>query len=161
MALGRHMISMAQPLTSFQTADAAEDTIGSILDDPMNQHIFRIQPRSVHNMPMECQVYVMLYSKQCFAAHPSWNGKKPFDQWTHGLMHGEYGGGFVLNSTAEMEREFLYKYATDINNGITHYVIERRTPFFHFHADLDIKRKDPMDDDNIAALMKDLCECAR
>ena len=158
--LPRH-ISMAQSLTSFQTTTASVDVIGSILDDPANEHIFHVQPRSVRNMPMDCQVYTLLYAKQCFATHPSWTGKKPFDQWTHGLMHGEYGGGFVLNSTEEMERQFLYKYATDIHNGMTHYVIERRTPFFHFHADLDIKRKDPMDDDNMVALMKDFFECAQ
>lgn len=155
-------MSIAQPLTSFQTTSGTgDDAITSILDDPSNEYIIKIQPRSVRNMPVDCHVYSLLYANQCFAQHQSWTGKKPFETWTHGLMHGEYGGGFVLNSSEEMEKKFLYHYATDIKNGITHYIIERRTPFFHFHADLDIKRKDPMDDENIIALMNDFFVCVQ
>jgi hypothetical protein len=163
MTAVRAMQPLTQLLTSFQdtTSEGNVDVIGSILDDPANEFLSRVQPRSVRNMPIDCSVYTYLYSKQCLAQHPSWNGKKPYDQWTHIFMHGEYGGGFMLNSTEEMERKFMHCYAVDIKNGITHYIIERRTPFFKFHADLDIKRKDPMDDENIATLMKDFFDCAR
>jgi len=143
------------------TESSAADAIDSILDDPANEQFLKIQPHSIRNMPAGCAVYNLLYSKQCFAEHPSWKGKKTVDQWTHGLMHGEYGGGFALDSTGEMERQFLHSYAFDIKNGITHYIIERRTPFFKFHADLDIKRKEPMDDENIVTLMVDFATCVR
>ncbi len=138
-----------------------EDVIGSILDDPANEQLLRPQSQSIRGMETASAVYTMLYGSRCFAKHASWQGVKPYVDWTHNLMHGEYGGGFVLDSTVEMERKFLHAYAIDMRYGSTHYIIERKTPFFKFHADFDIKRHVPLDDSSILMYMKQFYECVR
>jgi len=135
--------------------------IGSIFDDPENELLLRSQKRSIRCMETGGAVYTMLYGSRCFAKHASWQGSKPFADWTHNLMHGEYGGGFVLDSTPEMEKKFLHAYALDMRNGSTHYIIERKTPFFKFHADFDIKQHEPLDDKSLMIYMKDFYNCVR
>ena len=139
--------------------DFGDDTFGSILDDPSNQHLFKPQARQIQNMSTASAVYTLLCGSRFFAKHQNWQGVKPFVDWTHNLMNGEYGGGFALDQTPEMEKKFLHNYAIDIRNGLTHYIIERKTTFFKFHADFDIKCCSPIDDENILMYMKEFYEC--
>ena len=135
------------------------DIFASILDDPSNQHLFQPHARQIQNMSTASAVYTFLCKFRFFAKHPNWQGVKPFAEWTHNLMHGEYGGGFSLDQTPEIEKKFLIAYAFDIRNGLTHYIIERKTLFFKFHADFDIKRRSPLDDDIILMYMKEFYDC--
>lgn len=138
-----------------------DDVIGSILDDPSVASMFRVQSRSVKTMQSGCAVSDFIHENKAYAQIPGMKVKRDYDTWTHILMNGDFGGGFCLDSTDRMEQKFLYAYAHDIDVGVTHYVIERRTKFFKFHADLDIKRKIPMDDDAIITLMDDFTTCVK
>lgn len=129
------------------------DCISDLLNRPTVQKITK--------MPEDCVVHTLLCTNGCFAEHHSTTEKRSKESWTHGIMSGEFGGGFVLNGTEEAETKFLQAYAYDVSNGIVHYIIEKRTKIFRFHADLDIKRKEPMSEENILALMKDLVYCVK
>jgi hypothetical protein len=103
-----------------------------------------------------------LFERKMYAKHAKLQEHHPYDKWTHIIMSGEHGGGFVLDGTPECERQFLKEYWKDIicpDNR--HYIIERRTPIFKFHVDLDIKRKEPMKDESILTLIKDLTTCIK
>jgi hypothetical protein len=149
---------MAVPtsLTGFKTQNPSDDIAELVVNDAsMEDYVPKVRPKTVKNMPSDCAVFDLLSKHQCFVTNPNSKEKKPYDTCSHGLMHGEHGGGFVLPNLPDIEKRFLACYATDITNGITHYIIERRTPFFKFHADLDIKRKEPMDEENMIMLMND------
>lgn len=56
---------------------------------------------------------------------------------THYMMNGKGGGVLVVPDS--MHTEFLKIYSKDIQNGVIHYLIEKRTPLFRWMADLDFK----------------------
>jgi hypothetical protein len=147
-----------------------EDMIESIMDDPeMQKRICINRVKNVERMSTNCNVYKFLQEGKRFAKYKEDTTKKvitqPANTWTHLIMSGEFGGGFKLDQTEENEREFLYNYARDIKNGVIHYIIEKRTTFFHFHMDFDIKRKIPIpptdEEKHVLILMSDMVECVK
>lgn len=168
-----HRINTPPPpinlLTQYTTNNSNEDNETSIEDqtetifnDPLTKQLqITSESHRVQDMNQNSGVYTFLYRGQRFAKHPSWTGTKPSSQWTHNIMNTNYGGGFVLDGTEKTEKEFLYWYTYDLFHKQIHYIIEKRTKFFKFHADLDIKRKDPMDDETIVTLICDLIDCVK
>jgi len=63
---------------------------------------------------------------------------------THTLMNG-YGGGRISLPDSAIDG-FMSAYGSDMQNNIKLYVIERRTPIFKMHFDLDLKT---MHDDSV------------
>jgi len=160
------MNSLTQYVTTNENKeeeDTIEDQTETIFNDPMTKQlqINSSQSHRVQDMNQNSGVYTYLYRGQRFAKHPSWVGTKPSSQWTHNLMNTNYGGGFALDNTDKTEKEFLYWYTSDLALKHIHYIIEKRTKFFKFHADLDIKRKEPMDDETIITLICDLIDCVK
>ena len=57
------------------------------------------------------------------------------DDATHYMMDGKGGGVLVVPNI--LHQQFLMKYAQDLQKGVVHYLIERRTPLFRWMIDLD------------------------
>lgn len=74
----------------------------------------------------------------------------PGTELTHTLMDG-YGGGRICLPDSAIDG-FMAAYGIDLHNNLKLYVIERRTPIFKMHFDLDLKT---MHDD---AVTKDILE---
>jgi hypothetical protein len=106
-------------------------------------------------------VDAFLFERKAYAQIQNMPRKEP-DDMTHIILTGEHGGGFVVSSDEKEYAEFLRMYANDIHSGgFTHYVVEKRTPIFNFYCDLDIKRKQQLQDESVLELVKDLIHCVR
>ena len=133
--------------------------------DPSNQECNEEQDKAINNhaanannkyKPVsqmnEDALYDLLFDNECFI-YQDQKEKIPFDQWTHGIMSGRPAGGLIIPPSKE--KEFLKLYAQEVNQSVF-YFIERRTPFFKFNVDFDIKRKTIISDEALISLTSDL-----
>ena len=104
-------------------------TSDDILDfEPDMSFIFKPQPHMIRSMDLGGAVFQYLFKYQLFAKHPAYATIKTPDTWTHGIMCGEYGGGFTLpNDGGKSEKMFLKCYMYDVCHKMTHYLLEQRT----------------------------------
>lgn len=153
----KNPIQKNNDLNDLNEEDEDEDYNFTIFPDISSLHKSterRIYPMA--NSYTEC----LLYKMKAFASTPGCN-KKPGNTLTHLIMTGDHGGGFVLPNTKKANDAFLNAYAEDLNHNRILYIIEQRTPIFHFFVDFDIKRKTPYDDESVLGLINDLIYCLK
>ena len=146
---------------AMEVEEESEDELDKFAKDP-NLRKLALQTRLVplSFMSLTSRVFKMLRKGHWFAREPdSTVINNRSEMWTHNIMSGEQGGGFQL--PPEEEYKFLTAYAADLRIGEVHYMIERRTKFFRFHTDLDIKRKQELDDQTIITLIQELIVAVR
>lgn len=81
--------------------------------------------------------------------------------WTHLIMSGEIGGFTIPHQLDDYDR-FWFWYVYDIEtNYQKHYISERRSPIFKFHADFDIKRENALTREEVMTLSQDLALTVR
>lgn len=78
---------------------------------------------------------------------------------THYLMDGRGGGNLVVRN--DQHSDFLEAYAKGLANGEVTFLVEKRTPLFRWHADLDFKGPRAVPRDKIILICKHVQEIVR
>lgn len=128
------------------------------LDEDEKDLVFGESPTIIRSIEHSC-VDTLMFERRAYQKFPNQN-KKDFKDITHLILSGEKGGGFQLVG-ADDEARFLTAYAKDLESHWPHYIVEKRTPVFKFHCDLDIKRKQMLSDESVTELIMDLIKCVR
>ncbi len=85
--------------------------------------------------------------------------EKSVEEATHYMMNGKGGGVLIVPDS--LHTEFLKIYAEDLQNGIVHYLIERRTPVFRWLSDLDFIGPRSLTKDEIMSFVKKIQQVIR
>ena len=148
----KNLVDLLRSSTSVST-DSTNQECNEEEDKIINNHAANVNNKYKPVSQMsENALYDLLFDNGCFI-YQDQKEKIPFEQWTHVIMSGRPASGLLIPSSKE--KEFLLLYAQEVNQSIF-YFIEKRTPFFKFNVDFDIKRKTVISDEALITLTADL-----